>query len=207
MKKAFNIAANVCAILVMSIVFVCTLTSASDIWAHYSTYYDACTKETLNTLNAFAVLELLSAIVALLALTSSVVALICKTINRVIGKITIIVIAISGILCIIGYALISFASKSPIYGVSFGSSFFGLTMICLIPVTLEIFALNLKDVPTCIETAPEPQKVTHEAETSTNKTRSTDDKIAELNHLRELHALTQEQYDAAISALIDELKK
>lgn len=84
-------------------------------------------------------------------------------------------------------AIMEFIGEGIVYGI-----------LCLIPIGLEITAIVLKD-----ECAyPEDWEYENRPAVST-----TDKKIAELKHLKEIGAITEEQYASAIDSIVDSLKK
>ncbi|MDE7395977.1 MAG: hypothetical protein K2M95_07665 [Clostridiales bacterium] len=84
-------------------------------------------------------------------------------------------------------AILEFLGDGIVYGV-----------LCLIPVGLDIAYL-------CVKTTNEPVKENVVPETET-KQPTVEGKISELNALKEKGLLSQEQYDSAVSKIIDNMK-
>lgn len=158
MKKAFNIVANVCAIVLMFIMFIGALMLLN---------------ASIDAGVGFGYLQ----VITLALLLFSIGTIIVSSVTLVKGSgakgngLKITVIALVGII-----AVLEFVGGGIVYG-----------FLALIPVGFEIASLCVKDD----NKAAEKGNVTHTDAT-------VDQKIAELKHLKELRALTDEQYEQAV---------
>lgn len=155
MRKAFNIVANVCTIVLMSILLIGSAVLLGAIGA--ADYYGVIALALL----LFCIGTIL---VASFALATKKFGL----------KIAVIVLV--GII-----AVLEFMGGGVVYGI-----------LALIPIGFEIASLCVKE------------KVNKANEQEQNRT--VDQKIAELKHLKELKAITDEQYDKAVAELVEEVK-
>ena len=169
MKKGFNIAANVCTIVLMGIMAIGSLVliSASSLIEEGG--------EILRTISIILLLFCIATIV-IAALT-----LAKGNRGKALGlKITVIVLV--GIT-----AVLEFVGGGVVYGI-----------LCLIPIGLEIASVCVPD--------KKEQAATETFEQSANG-QSVDEKIAELKRLKDLHAISDEQYEQAVSKIVNDLKK
>ncbi|MDE7439663.1 MAG: type IV conjugative transfer system protein TraL [Clostridia bacterium] len=183
MKKGFNIAANVCAIVLMGILVIGAIVLMSA--ASAVTGSDYVTVDMAAGLIVGLCVGILLFCVATIIVASF--AIVKLKDNKALGF-QIAVIVLVGIT-----AILEFVGGGVVYGI-----------LCLVPIALEIVAICVHNkaaestAPAMTETAEVP---------STNNSQTTDEKIAELKHLRELNAITEEQYDNAVKAIFDEVKK
>ena len=168
MKKGFNIAANVCTIILMGIIAIGALFLISN-----PTIFG---KD--NMLGAISVVLFLfcTATIVIASIT------IAKG-NR--GKAFGLKLTVTILVGII--ALIELIGGAVVYGI-----------LSLIPVGLEIASM-------CIPEKKQP--VPEEAATPPSEQQSVEKKIEELKRLKEFHVLSDEQYEQAISEIVNDLKK
>ena len=179
MKRGFNIAANVCAIVLMGILIIgaIVLRSASSI---ISGVVDEATADMAAGLVIGLCVGIMLFCVATIIVASFAIVKLNQ--NKAMGF-QIAVIVLVGIV-----AILEFVGGGVVYGV-----------LCLVPIAFEIVAI-------CLPNKAAAPATTAEAP-SANKDQTTDEKIAELKHLKELNAITEEQYNQAVNAIFEEMKK
>lgn len=174
MKKGFNIAANVCAIVLMGILIIGAIV----------------------ILGGAAELEvesgLLTGIMIVVIIFSCAKIIVASLALAKFGKCNVFGFQIAVTVLVGITAIIEFIGGGIVYGI-----------LCLIPVAFEIVAMCLpnKTAETPVAaTASAPQLQPNE------KVQTTDEKIAELKHLKELNVINDEQYENAVSAILEEIK-
>jgi len=174
MKKGFNIAANVCAIVLMGILIIGAIV----------------------ILGGAAELEvesgLLTGIMIVVIIFSCATIIVASLALAKFGKCNVFGFQIAVTVLVGITAIIEFIGGGIVYGI-----------LCLIPVAFEIVAMCLpnKTAETPVAaTASAPQLQPNE------KVQTTDEKIAELKHLKELNVINDEQYENAVSAILEEIK-
>lgn len=170
MKKAFNIVAGVCTIVLMSILLIGGLVL-------------------LAAISGTGGATLITAIIALILLFCTATIIIAAlAIAKPKGKLglglKITVIVLIGII-----AVLEFVGDGIVYG-----------FLCLIPIGFEIASICIK------ESAPKPDIADSNNSAPTGGVQSVDEKIAEIKHLKELNVISEEQYNEAIAALVNEIK-
>lgn len=180
MKKAFNLVANIGAIVLISILLLGLLGSCmmlSDIASP-------------GDLDASVFYLVIVFLILLCTATIVLAALALAKCNN--GKARGLQIAVTVLVCIV--AILAFLGSSSgnaaviVYGV-----------LCLVVVGFEIAAMCVKSAQ---KEAPQPNTDASAAQ----KQYTVDEKIAELKHLKELNAITEEQYETAINSIINEVK-
>lgn len=182
MKKGFNIAANVCAIVLMGILIIGAIVLMSAASALDSLDYVE-TDLAAGLITGLCVGIMLFSVATIIVASFAMVKL---SKNKALGF-QIAVIVLVGII-----AILEFIGGGVVYGI-----------LCLIPIAFEIAAICVPNKQ--VESAASP--VTAEEAPSTDKPQTTDEKVAELKHLLELNAITEEQYNNAVNAIFDEIKK
>lgn len=189
MKKGFNLAANIIAIVLMGIMIVGAIILLGTLSELSSYGYDYNYSLAVGPLMGITVGLLLFCIATVII---SALAIYKGNHGDAVG-LKVAVIVLIGIV-----AVLEFIGGGVVYGV-----------LCLIPIGFEIASLCVKNAPaqqtsaTANTTHVEPAKP---AETAAPKASSVDEKIAELKHMKELHVIDDEQYDKAVKALIEEIK-
>lgn len=180
MKKWFNFAANICAIVLMGIMLI----GAASLVGMYDSLAD---EGLIDTSSAAFLKRVVVALIVFCIGTIIVSALTLARGNKEKGiglKITMIILI--GII-----AMLEFSGSGYVYGI-----------LCLVPIGLEIASLCVKDKA--------DSSVTESDETvngQTGNTQSLEEKIAELKHLNEIKAISEEQYNEAVQSLVDGLKE
>lgn len=183
MKKGFNIAANVCAIVLVSLLIIGAIVVLGGA-AEFDVGSGLVTGIMVGII-LFCVATIVVASLALVKLSK----------NKAFGF-QIAVIVLIGILTIL-----EFVGGAIVYGI-----------LCLIPIAFEIVAMCLPNKPAgnSVETSvanstAEPAAV-QDAAVSSAKEQTTDEKIAELKHLKELNVIDEEQYNKAVQSIFDNIK-
>ena len=172
MKKAFNIVANVCTIVLMSIMLIGTFVLLG-------------TLSGIDVEGAGVVVVITVLLMIFCIGTIIVSAFTLAKAND--GKARGLQIAVTVLVGIV--AILEFIGSGYVYGI-----------LCLIPIGFEIASICVKVSPATAQTQ----------ETGTSnvspKEPTVDEKIAELKHLKEINAITDEQYEVAINAIIKDVK-
>lgn len=183
MKKGFNIAANVCAIVLMGILIIGAIVLMSATSSFADVVDDEFVSASTGLIVGLCIGIILFCIATIIVAAFAIVKL---KVNKAMGF-QIAVIVLVGIV-----AILEFVGGGIVYGI-----------LCLVPIAFEIVAICVPN-KTAQNTAP---TVTAAETPSTDKAQTTDEKIAELKHLRELNAITEEQYNNAVNAIFEEMKK
>ncbi len=176
MKKAFNIAANVCAIILMSILLIGdiilmnALTVIGDLEETYLT------TTSIETAMAICIMLLMFSITTII-ISAFALAKGNYDDHGIARVLKIIVIVLIGII-----AILEFIGGGLVYG-----------LLCLIPIGLEITSICVQNQKNSIKTKP-------------SAFRTVDDKINELKKLKSLHAISDEQYEIAVTNIINDIK-
>jgi len=194
MKRGFNIAANVCALVLMGVLLIGAILSCANLLELESS------SEVMIAWRIFIVLIVF--IVGAIIISALALALGNKSNSNGLKVTVIVFMVIVGVLEFIGNGYIWCA-------------------LCLIPILLEAIAILLKEKPVAVaeptekqvDKAPITTEATEAEETETEtedtapKGRTVDEKVAELKHLKETEVISEEQYNEAITAIIEDLKK
>lgn len=183
MKRIFNIVANVCAIVLMGILLIGAFVLLGQFSGLGDMDMDAVTIQSMRLVQAITILLVVFCIGTIII---SAITLAKGNKSKALGlKITVIVLV--GIITIL-----EFIGGGYVYGI-----------LCLIPIGFEIASICVKDTSNSTN-GNAPQTQTVDAQANQN---SVEGRINELKHLREIKAITEEQYEVAINALMEELKK
>lgn len=172
MKKAFNIVANVCSIVLMCIMLIGAIVLLSALYA-----VDVEGASVMIGITVFLLVFCIGTIVV------SALAL-AKANGRDERGLQIAVTVLISIV-----AILEFVGGGYVYGT-----------LCLIPIGFEIASICVKVTPLTTQT----QEMS--ALNVEKKQPTVDEKIAELKHLKEINAITEEQYELAINAIINDAK-
>lgn len=172
MKKAFNIVANVCSIVLMGIMLIGTIVLLS---ALSSVDFEGASVTIVITV--FLMIFCIGTII--------VSAFTLAKANG--GNARGLQIAVTVLIGIV--AILEFVGGGYVYGI-----------LCLIPIGFEIASI-------CVKVTPLKAQTQEMSALNVEKKQPTvDEKIAELKHLKEINAITEEQYESAINAIINSAK-